>query len=165
METLGTALPYANAILVFPMLGADVRELLDQSVLRLGTDLFSQVSGLRFEIAGNRVAGIQILQDPGDPGAGFVPLQPAETYFVATTDFQGLTAPGYAEIFARGGSPLKTGLDLRNVVGQYIRSHSPVDASLDGRIFEGHSTPGGDAPSRPCPVIPGIHYSPDRSGA
>src|SRR5438093_9496520 len=45
-ETLRTALPYANRILIYAMTGAQVQNLLDYSVSRSGSDFFSQVSGV-----------------------------------------------------------------------------------------------------------------------
>jgi 5'-nucleotidase / UDP-sugar diphosphatase len=136
-EALRTALPFANKIVVFPMSGALVQELLDYSVSRRGFDFFSQVSGVRFNIVEGRATNIQLLVDPANPAAGFAPLDPAASYQVATSDFQGLIAAGYREIFARAGAPRETGIDVRDQVRAYIQANSPVSASLDGRITEG----------------------------
>jgi 5'-nucleotidase / UDP-sugar diphosphatase len=136
-EALRTALPFANKILVFPLSGAMVQELLDYSVSRRNFDFFSQVSGVRFNIVEGRATNIQLLADPANPAAGFVPLDPAASYQVATTDFQGLIAAGYREIFARAGAPRETGIDVRDQVRAYIQANSPVSARLDGRISEG----------------------------
>ncbi|RRR75907.1 MAG: bifunctional metallophosphatase/5'-nucleotidase [Candidatus Viridilinea halotolerans] len=136
-ETLRTSMPFANKLLVFPMNGALVEEVLNYSVSRRGFDFFSQVSGVRFNIVEGRASNIQVLADPANPAAGYVPLDLNATYQVATTDFQGLIAAGYSEIFARAGSHTATGIDLRDQVRAHIQANSPVSAQLDGRISDG----------------------------
>lgn len=132
-ETLRTALPYTNRILVYSMTGAQIQNLLNHSVSRSGSDFFSQVSGVRFRIVENKATDIQVLKDPANPAAGYLPLAPAATYTVATTDFQGLVAGGYKEIFAQA-TYRDTGLEVREQVRSFIQTHSPVTARLDGRI-------------------------------
>ncbi|MCL4297458.1 MAG: 5'-nucleotidase C-terminal domain-containing protein [Anaerolineae bacterium] len=139
-ETLRTSMPYTNRILVFDMTGAQVQELLNYSVSRSGSDFFSQVSGVRFNIADGQANNLQILADPADPAAGYAPLDPAASYKVATTDFQGLIAGGYKDIFAPA-SYVDTGLDVRTEVRNYLQSHSPVTAQLDGRTTSGAAVP------------------------
>jgi 5'-nucleotidase len=152
-ETLRTALPFANKIVVFPMSGELVQELLDYSVSRRGFDFFSQVSGVRFNIVDGRATNIQLLVDPANPAAGYAPLDPAATYQVATTDFQGLIAAGYSPIFARAGEPVRTGIDVRDQVRAYIQANSPVSAQLDGRITDGPPV------AAPAPVAPEVPVS------
>lgn len=152
-EGLRTALPFANKIVVFPMSGELVQELLDYSVSRRGADFFSQVSGVRFNIVEGRATNIQLLADPANPAAGYAPLDPAATYQVATTDFQGLVAAGYREIFARAGEPARTGIDVRDQVRAFIQANSPVSASLDGRITDGPPT-AAPAPAPEAPAAP-----------
>jgi len=132
-ETLRTALPYTNRILIYSMSGAQIQNLLNYSISRSGSDFFSQVSGVRFRIVANWATDIQILKDPANPQAGYDPLDPAATYTVATTDFQGLVAGGYKEIFAQA-TYQDTGIDVRDQVRGFIQAHSPVAARLDGRI-------------------------------
>lgn len=154
-ETLRTAMPYTNRVLVFDMTGAQVQELLNYSVSRSGSDFFSQVSGVRFNIAKGQADQIQILADPANPGAGYAPLDSAATYKVATTDFQGLIAGGYKDIFAPA-SHVDTGIDVRTEVRNYLQSHSPVTAQLDGRITSGATTPAQLPTSGGIPADPGI---------
>ncbi len=135
-ETMRTSMPYTNRILVFDMTGAQVQDLLNYSVSRSGSDFFSQVSGARFNIVDGQATNIQILADPANPATGYAPLDPAATYKVATTDFQGLIAAGYKEIFAPAGH-VDTGLDVRTEVRTYLQAHRPVTAQLDGRITQG----------------------------
>jgi 5'-nucleotidase/UDP-sugar diphosphatase len=132
-EELRAALPYKNRLLVYTLSGAQIQNLLNYSVSRSGSDFFSQVSGVRFRIVANQTADIQILKDPANPEAGYGSLNPAATYTVATTDFQGLVASGYKEIFA-GATYQDTSIDVRDQVRGFIQAHSPVAARLDGRI-------------------------------
>ena len=132
-ETLRTALPYANRILVYSMTGAQIQSLLNYSVSRSGSDFFSQVSGVRFRIVENKATDIQVLKDPANSAAGYLPLDPTATYTVATTDFQGLVAGGYKELFAQA-TYRDTGLEVRDQVRSFFQARSPVTAQLDGRI-------------------------------
>ena len=53
---------------------------------------------------------------------------------------QGKLAAGYKDIFA-SASFRDTGIaDIRDLVREHIKSHSPVSAALDGRITNGAST-------------------------
>ena len=134
-------MPYRNAVLVYSMTGAQVQQLLDYSVSRAGSDFFSQVSGVRFRIDGGKATDIQILKDQANVAAGYAALDPAATYSVATSDFQGKVAGGYKDIFAPA-SYRDTGIaDIRDVVREYIKANSPVSAQLDGRISSGPTAP------------------------
>lgn len=132
-ENLLTAMPYKNRVLTYAMNGAQVQQLLDYSVSRSGSDFFSQVSGVRFEIDGNQAVDVRILNDPQFPGDGYASLDPARSYLVATSDFQGLYAGGYKEIFAAVPYS-ETGLDVREQVRRHFRNNNPVTGRLDGRI-------------------------------
>ncbi|KPV50531.1 hypothetical protein SE17_26405, partial [Kouleothrix aurantiaca] len=83
----------------------------------------------------------QLLRDAASPAAGYAPLDPAASYSVATSDFQGKVAGGYKDIFAP--APVRdTGIaDLRDVVRDYIKNHSPVSAQRDGRMTQGSAEP------------------------
>lgn len=134
-ETLRTALPYKNKVLLYEMTGAQIQELLDYSVSRSPSDFFSQVSGVRFAIADGKATNVQILKDPSNPSAGFAALAPQATYSVATSDFQALIAGGYKEIFAKAPAPREPGIaDFRDEVRRFIQANSPVTSKLDGRM-------------------------------
>ncbi len=135
-EDLLTAMPYKNAIFLYDMSGEQIQELLDHSVSRAESDFFSQVSGAHFNIADGQATDIQMLNNPADPAAGYSPLDPTQTYQVATSSFQGLFAGGYKDIFAQA-TYTETGLDVWDEVRAYIQTNSPVSAQLDGRIVTG----------------------------
>lgn len=144
-EELRTAMPYKNRILVFAMKGAQIQQVLDYSVSRRGSDFFSQVSGVRFAIENGKATHIQLLKDPTNLGAGYAPLDANATYQVATSDFQGLVAGGYKDIFAQA-TYVDTAIDVRDIVRSAIQSRSPVTAALDGRISQGAPA---EAPAAP----------------
>lgn len=148
-EGFRAAMPYPNKVLVYTLSGAQVQALLDYSVSRAGSDFFSQVSGVRFAIANGRATNIQLPKDAANLAAGYAPLDPAASYSVATTDFQGKVAGGYKDIFAP--APFRdTGIaDLRDIVRDYIRNHSPVAAQRDGRMTQGNAEPA-SAPAQPA---------------
>jgi 5'-nucleotidase / UDP-sugar diphosphatase len=129
-EDLTTALPYDNAIFVIEVDGRKFRQLLDYSIIRRGSDFFSQLSGVRFRIAGGKAVDLEVRRN-GAPD--FEPLRDDAVYHLAVTDFQALVATGYRDIFA--GLPRReTALRLRSVVEDAIRRLTPVKAALDGRM-------------------------------
>ncbi len=135
-NAIKTAMPYENAIYVYEMTGAQVQELLDFSVSARGSDFFSQVSGVRFNIVDATAANVQILSDPADVESGYISIDPAQTYQVATSNFQGLYAGGYKDIFAPAPYT-ETGKTTWDEVRAYLQANSPVSPALDGRITEG----------------------------
>jgi 5'-nucleotidase len=135
-EELRTALPYTNVIYNYDLNGAQVQELLDLSASYAGSDFFSQVSGVRFTITDGKAADVQVLNNPDDPASGYSALDPAATYKVATTNYQGLYASGYSDLFAQA-EYVDTEIDVRDEVRSFIQENSPVTASLDGRLATG----------------------------
>jgi LPXTG-motif cell wall-anchored protein len=136
-EGFRAAMPYKNGVLVYTMTGAQIQDLLNLSVSRAGSDFFSQVAGVRFNIVGGQAGNIQLLKDAANPTAGYAPLDRAAIYTVATTDFQGKLAAGYKDIFAQA-SFRDTGIaDIRDLLRAQIKAHSPISAALDGRITSG----------------------------
>jgi hypothetical protein len=139
-------------VVEYPMTGAQIQALLDFSVSKSGTDFFSQVSGVRFNIVAGKAANIQILRDPDGSSADFVPLDPAATYRVATTDFLAKVAGGYKDLFA--GLPSRdTGLEVREQFRAYVKANSPVTGQLDGRITLG--APAAQPTPQPTQAVPG----------
>jgi 5'-nucleotidase len=139
-EILRSAMPYPNQIFVFDMSGAQVEELLNYGISRKGSDFFPQVSGVRFNIVEDQATNIQILADPANPAAGYGSLEPTATYQVATSNFVGLYAGGYKDIFGQA-TYTDTGLEIREEIRQYLQANSPVAAQLDGRITVGAAAP------------------------
>ncbi len=82
---------------------------------------------------------VQMLNDPADAASGYSTLDPGQNYQVATSNFQGLFAGGYKDIFANA-TYTETGLDVWDEVRKYIQANSPVMAQLDNRIVVGPAT-------------------------
>ena len=137
VEDYLTALPHENLVLVHELTGAQLQQLLDLSAGKVGTYDFSQASGVRYTIRDGKAADVRVLAsptgDPADPSA-FVPLDPAATYLVATTDFQARIAPGYRDLFKQAASVTDTGIAVNDLTMQTLRVGSPVTAALDGRV-------------------------------
>lgn len=132
-ETFFTAVPYKNAVVTAGLTGAQVLAWLELSARRRGSDGFSPGSGLRYVIAGAGVRDVEVLRDPAHPEAGVAPLDPAATYRVATSDYQGFVADGYKQIFAAGADVTKTDLDVQQVLLDALAA-GDARASLDGRV-------------------------------
>jgi len=131
-EDLKNALPYVNIIYVYEVKGETLEKILNHSVSQSGTGFFSQVSGVRFIISNGKATSIEVQADLECPDS-FALLNPEATYLVATTNYQGLFAPGYKDLFA--GLPYTdTGLDVQKIVKEYMQNNSPASARLDGRI-------------------------------
>lgn len=135
-EAYLTALPYKNSIVTAEMSGEQLLALLTLSAAKRGSDAFSQISGVRYTLhtSDGSVSDVQILADPTDPAAGYVELDPAATYLVATTNFQALIAADYKDIFAAAQAVTNTEIDINELVSAHIRANSPVSAEPDGRI-------------------------------
>ena len=120
-ETLRASLPYPNAILLYTLRGDDLRQLVQLSVSRSGSDLFSQTAGIRWtRAADGTVIGVEVLRDPSDVSAGFVAVRPESLYRIATTDYQARVAPGYSEFFSRF-TAAETGLEVREEVRAWFQ--------------------------------------------
>jgi len=87
---------------------------------------------VRFIISNGKATSIEVQADLECPDS-FDLLNPEATYLVATTNYQGLFAPGYKDLFA-GLTYTDTGLDVQQVVKEYMQNNSSVSARLDGRI-------------------------------
>lgn len=132
-----TALPYRNTIVTVEMSGEALLELLAYSASRRGSDMFSQISGLRYTLdtVTNEVSNVEILVDPMAVSAGYQPVDPADTYLIATTNFQALIARGYSDLFAAAANLTNTEIDINELVIEHIQTESPVSAVNDGRVI------------------------------
>jgi 5'-nucleotidase len=122
VEDFYAAIPYPNRVAVVEMTGAQLAEWVALSESKRGSDGYSQQSGLRYTVEGGRVTGLQVLQDPANPEAGWEPVDAARRYTVATVDFQAFVAGGYREAFARAGPPRRTEVDLHQTLIAALKS-------------------------------------------
>jgi len=128
LEDVFKSMPYANEIVLVQLTGAELLQVLTRSVAGKPEDEdggFLQVSGLWFTIRGHAVENVRVGRDK-------TPLVPAETYHVAITDFLKSGGDGYAIFRDMPGE--YTGLPLRELMVETIRSSGTVSAVIEGRI-------------------------------
>lgn len=94
---LKAALPYDNRLFVYTLSGAQLRQLIEVSTARIGSDFFSQVSGLSLVINQGELQSVMTTNSNGS-----APILDDQLYRVVTSDFQAIIAAGYKEIFAEG---------------------------------------------------------------
>ncbi len=140
MEEYLGALPYKNFIMTYSLTGDQIKQVLDYSVSKIRTANFSATSGLRYGIQNGKITNVFVLKDPANEAAGFEALDPAKTYTVMTTDYQGKIAAGYKDIFAKASASTNTNQVINDVMIAYIKANSPVTAKLDGRVAQGQQT-------------------------
>jgi len=135
-EDFYAAIPYPNTLVVGRLSGAQLAAWLALSLARRGSDGFSQQSGLRYAIRAARVENVQVLElaDPGQ-AQRFVPLDPAGSYLVGTTDFQAFFVEGYKQLFEQAGDVRKTNLDVHTLLLASLEAGATgATARLDGRV-------------------------------
>lgn len=131
LEDLHSALPYTNKLVTADMAGARLLDVLRLSVARRGSNDFSQVSGLRYTVRDDRPVAVRVLKDGRRPGDGDAPLDPAQTYRVATIDYQATFLDGYKQLFQSAGTTSTT-LDVHDVLRAAL-AEGPMRGALDGR--------------------------------
>ena len=125
-----STLPFDNRIVVVPMPGWRLRELLDFSAGRIGKGGFAQVSGVSFVIRGDRASYIRVNKKP---------LDSERTYRVATIDYLYEGGDGYS-ILAKAGPADRTGILLREAAVSFLKKHPDYRFRKEARIvWEGSS--------------------------
>lgn len=124
--------PFDNTIVVVPMLGSDVRRLLDFVARRIGKSDFAQVSGVRFAISGDYATDIRVKGKS---------LDRDRVYRVATIDFLYEGGAGYT-LFREAGVMEPTGIYQNEAAVSYLRRHPRYQFRTDGRIVWEGSTRG-----------------------
>jgi len=128
LEDVFKSLPYANEIVLIQLTGEELLQVLTRSVAGKPEDEdggFLQVSGLRYTIRGHAVENVRV-------GREDAPLSPSKKYHVAITDFLKSGGDGYS-IFPDKPAEY-TGLPLRELVVEAIRSGKTVSPSVEDRI-------------------------------
>jgi 2',3'-cyclic-nucleotide 2'-phosphodiesterase (5'-nucleotidase family) len=128
LEDIFKSMPYANEIVLVQLTGAELLQVLTRSVSGKPEDEdggFLQVSGLWYTISRHAVENVRI-------GREKTPLVPAKTYRVAITNFLKSGGDGYSTFVDRPAE--YTGLPLRELMVETVRSKGPVSAVLEGRI-------------------------------
>lgn len=121
------AFPFRNELVVGTLSGAQLQAALARSAaLDPSTDPggFLQVSGVRYTIAGDRLAQASVA------GAA---LDPRRRYRVVTSDFLAAGGDGYA-MLAQMADPVATGRLISDLLIEALRYQSPLAARIEGRI-------------------------------
>ena len=115
-------LPFQNILFKLKLNGAQVKRVLNHD--------FIAVSGLRVQFDLNKPQGQRLVHVAMPDGS---PIDDEKLYTVATNDFVIAGGDGFSE-FANGREIEDTGVFLRDVFIDYIRSRKVIAPVLDGRI-------------------------------
>jgi len=128
LEDVFKTMPYANEIVVIELTGAEVRLALTRSVMGTRADEdggFLHVSGIRFKVRGKAVEEITVGKDKK-------PLKFDHIYRVAIPDFLASGGDGYKMFIGKKAE--YTGLPLRELIADTIRSRGVIESRVEGRI-------------------------------
>jgi 2',3'-cyclic-nucleotide 2'-phosphodiesterase (5'-nucleotidase family) len=128
LEDVYKTMPFANEIVVIELTGAQLRQALTRSVMGTREDEdggFLHVSGIRFKVRGKAIETVVVGKDKQ-------PLEPGRVYRVAVSDFLASGGDGYA-MFADKPAEY-TGLPLRELIADTIRSKKVIESRVDGRM-------------------------------
>ena len=118
---------FGNTVVVGMFTGAQVREMLEVSMN--GHHAIFQLSGVKMTWTKKKPIGQRVLS----VSVGGQPLDPNRLYKVATNSFLA-SGTGEYGVFTEGTDIEDTFMPLRDVIVQYIRTHSPLDVRVEGRI-------------------------------
>ncbi len=153
-------LPFGNTVATFSLKGSDLLAVLENSVSRAenpeneGTGRFLQVAGLRYvwdptQPEGQRIVSVEVRNADGT----YSPLDPEAVYKVAANNYIRNGGDGYSVLKDNAIDPYDFGPLLADVVMDYIKANSPVEAQIEGRITQGQApTPTPEATATPEPT-------------
>jgi 5'-nucleotidase len=132
-----TVLPFSNTLATLRLTGADLRAALEigLAAAERAAGGFPQVAGIRLAWRvdappGRRLVSVELRT----PEGGFVPLDEARLYGVATNNFLRQGGDGYTVLRDRAVDPYDAGRNLEEVFADWLGRHSPVRPATDGRI-------------------------------
>ncbi len=136
-------LPFGNTIALTTITGAQLLAAIENGLSQINfvtpsgsAGRFPQVAGLRFSYNPNFAVGARVtVLEIAQPGGGWVAVNPAASYRVATNNFMLTGGDGYAT-FAAGSNKVDTGYVMADVLADYFRANSPVTKATDGRITQ-----------------------------
>ncbi|GEM85529.1 bifunctional metallophosphatase/5'-nucleotidase [Meiothermus granaticius] len=128
-------LPFGNTVISLKLTGEQLKAALENGVSQVekGAGRFPQVSGLSFTYDPSRPVGQRVLEVK----VGSEPLNPTQTYVVATNDYMGNGGDGYSmlkgapRVIAENSAPL-----MAQVVMDYIQAKGSVAPQVEGRIVK-----------------------------
>jgi 2',3'-cyclic-nucleotide 2'-phosphodiesterase (5'-nucleotidase family) len=129
------ALPFDNYLETIDLTGEQIVATLENGVSQVEDvkGRFLQVSGLRFEWnpampPGSRVTSVET----GTPG-NYAPINPSSVYRVAANDYI-IEGGDEFDAIKDGTNRENLGFMLYEVLADYIKANSPVNATIEGRI-------------------------------
>jgi len=128
LEDVYKTMPYANEIVTVELTGAEVLQALTRSVMGTREDEdggFLHVSGIRFKVRGKAIEEAAVGNDKE-------PLEPGHIYRVAISDFLASGGDGYKMFIGKQAE--YTGLPLRELIADTIRSRKVIESRAEGRI-------------------------------
>ncbi|MDP2647513.1 MAG: 5'-nucleotidase, partial [Desulfobacterales bacterium] len=128
VEDVFKTMPFANEVVLVELSGAEILQVLGRSVKGNRGDEdggFLQVSGLRFAVRNHGVENVAV-------GPQQEALDIDKRYRVAINDFLAAGGDGYA-LFKEKPAEY-TGLPLRELIVETIRTRGVVTAEIEGRI-------------------------------
>jgi 2',3'-cyclic-nucleotide 2'-phosphodiesterase (5'-nucleotidase family) len=121
-------LPFQNTLITLKMTGAQLKKTLERGLV--SSVGMVAVSGIRVQFDTSKPAGEQVVSVVLLDGNK---IEDSKLYTVATNDFILAGGDGFTE-FANGTDILNTGIILRDVFVEYIKTHRTISPQLDGRI-------------------------------
>ena len=129
-------LPFQNTLSTFNITGAGIVAALENGVSQVeeGAGRFPQVAGLRFswDPKAQPMSRIKSVEVPD--GGGWVPIDPAEVYTVATNNFMRNGGDGYVVLRDEATNAYDFGPGLEDVLADYLAAHPDVVPTVEGRI-------------------------------
>ena len=116
-------LPFQNTLVTVKVTGAQLKKTLNAGLLA--------VSGIRVRLDLKKPGGQQLVSVTLSDGT---PIEDAQIYSVTTNDFVVAGGDGFGEL-GRGKEIKDTGILLRDVLLDYIKTHRVLSPMLDGRIM------------------------------
>jgi 5'-nucleotidase/UDP-sugar diphosphatase len=121
-------LPFDNQLMAMDLTGEQILRILEHSVASSAGKM--QVAGLSFRFSMSKPAGRRVQEVT----VGGEPLTSERVYRVVTIDYLASGGDGY-ETFLEGAD-LTYGDSEVWIVAEYVRTHSPVDPQVEGRISQ-----------------------------
>jgi 2',3'-cyclic-nucleotide 2'-phosphodiesterase (5'-nucleotidase family) len=121
-------LPFQNTMVTLKLTGAQVKKTLERGLLN--TVGLAAVSGLRVHLDRTKPQGQQVVSATLLDGTA---VDDSKLYSVATNDFILAGGDGYTEI-ANGTDIIDSGIYLRDVLVDYIKTQVTIVPKLDGRV-------------------------------
>lgn len=141
-----SVLPFKNTLVQLQMTGAEVKAALEDaiaSVVANNTGSYPYTGGLRWDVDLNQPAGSRLSQLEVKTASGYVPLDPAKTYNVATIDFLADGQDGYTTLKSITGTRrTEVGLDYAEAFLTYVESLPGSTKQLNKLPVADYSTQG-----------------------